>query len=172
MSLGYYVFVVEVMKTKQNVTNIESHGNGVKWLAALGFVVALSGFIVSNIYSPYFSAATVSVICQALAIFSVTYTQLRKRIQQEGLSMPLLIVIYLFIGFLSIHYGRESAAITKQIGSPKKILFKHNNVLYRSNDTMIFLGETQSTLFVYHKNNSTTWILPRNDVDSMVILEK
>lgn len=67
------------------------------------------------------------------------------------------------------NYGTDLAKVNLILGNSTNITFKYHNAQYRTGKELIFAGETQSTLFIFNRKDSSAWILPRTVIDSLVV---
>ena len=79
-------------------------------------------------------------------------------------------LVFLGSGFILVNFGRGDAAVTKRMGSKTRVNFRYRNKSYITNDSVVFIGQTQSTIFVFIKKDTSTLVIPRSAIDSLVIM--
>jgi hypothetical protein len=133
-------------------------------------LIGAGGLFVNFLKFPYRDAPAVSTLCVALFIGGITYATMRREIREYGFTFFGQLVCFVFVGYLFFDYGQVSAKTNIALGSKVNIEFKYHSKLYSTGTKVIFVGETQSTIFIFNKSDSSTLILPRSNVDSLVIL--
>ena len=130
------------------------------------------GLLVSVLNFPYRDAAFVNTFFIILFLGGLTYPTLRNEISNSGLTVFNQVICFIFFGYLFYQYGLTSARIVVALGNKSNVEFKYHNKAYSTGSKMIFVGETQSTLFIFNKVDSSTMIFPRSAIDSLVILNQ
>lgn len=81
----------------------------------------------------------------------------------------------LFIGFILtlctilLFVGEKRAILTKKFGQSRKYTLKVNNQLIQDHRDRFVIGETQLFFFIYSRIDSTTTVIKRDEIDSLVI---
>lgn len=171
---AFFGWVPPALRTPEAASNQKKKRNWSKILIILIIiiVVAIVGIYINDRYYPHRDWPLVNLIALSVMFTCAGYAAWNEDIERRGFYPYIIFTIFSVMGYLFISYGKSSAKITKKLGSEINIVFKYHNSIYSSSDSLIFVGETQSTLFLYRVKDSSTWVLSRNSVDSLVILDK
>jgi len=142
------------------------------WVNILLCVLFSIGAFVNITHFSYREAPFIQMICDVGILFSAAFFVLKGKLKASMSNPFIQLAGFIFIGYLFIQFGQYTARINKLLGNSTKIKFNYHSKLYSSNDRLILLGETQSTIFLYNKLDSCTWVLPRANLDSLIILDK
>jgi len=134
-------------------------------------LIGIVGVFISIHNFPYRNAPLVGTLCTVLIIGGITFPTMRKEIREYGFTFYRQIICFIFVGYLFFQNGSISAGTNIALGNQQNVEFKYHNRLYSTGTKMIFVGETQSTVFVFNKADSSTLILPRSNIDSLAILK-
>lgn len=84
---------------------------------------------------------------------------------------PFAIILVLIVSIICLSSsllgkGTALTILDKNIQT-SNIVFKYNSHVITSSDSLIFLGETKSTIFMYDRKKTRTFIYPKNNIDSL-----
>ena len=72
------------------------------------------------------------------------------------------------IGFNSSEYARSIQKDT----IVKNVSFKYDDLIYKTSNKLVYIGETQNYIFLYNRIDSSTLIFKSSNIDSLVISNK
>ncbi|MES2004288.1 MAG: hypothetical protein V4450_07190 [Bacteroidota bacterium] len=104
-----------------------------------------------------------------LFILNVFFTSIVKALRTNVFKGWHLIIALLFVGDLCITFGLANAKKIKFEGTEINYVFKIKEKTVNTNNHLFVIGETQTNIFLYNKKDSTTSVLKRSDIDSLVI---
>ncbi len=109
-----------------------------------------------------------------LLLYGLTFASFFERLY-SGLfkRLDLHISEWLFSGYLLVtaitNFGKHKAAEAKRWGRDIEVTVKLKENCFKTNNTLVLIGECQANLFFYNKLDSTTSVVKREDIDSLMI---
>jgi len=132
-------------------------------------LIAGEGMIINFVVSNYRIAPTVVSIVW-IGMYGCILVAYFLKYKDAGFNIYLIVFIsFIMLGFIVRQFGKDSARITYILGNKNSIRFRYHSKAFQSGKSLIFVGECQSTVFLFNKVDSTTMILPRNSIDSLLV---
>lgn len=103
----------------------------------------------------------------ALIFFSANIFKNQEVINNNLLLITIFSVIY--IGNQFSTYRKLDADKIKDGISIKEIVFQYNKKKISTSKKLLYIGETQSNLFLYNKNDNSTLVYKTENIDSLAI---
>lgn len=79
------------------------------------------------------------------------------------------VCLFAYIGFQFYTIRSLEALKVKNGVTDRKVSFKYDNRIVTTSQTLIFIGQTQSNLFLYNKKDSTAVTFKTSNIDSLTI---
>ena len=145
----------------------------IKWLAISVMALSVTGGFINGHHFTYREAPLVQTLTTVLIIIPIVYLSFSaEQLKNFGQLAFYQIIAFALVGYLFLQFGQQKARINRVMGGETKIKFRCHNVFYTTDNKLIYLGETQSTIFLYKNADSVTWILPKANIDSLIIVDK
>ncbi len=82
----------------------------------------------------------------------------------------IMLALIIYVGQQIGNFRKLEAAEVKDGVSDYKVSFKYDETkVFKTDSNLIFIGQTQSTLFLYNKKDSSTTVLNKSKIDSLII---
>ena len=77
-------------------------------------------------------------------------------------------VLFLTLGFITNQFASEMANTNKALGTLENVVIKTNDHLFQTNKQFFYIGGTDAAIFLYNTKDSSTQIILRSAIDSLV----
>ncbi len=137
----------------------------------VSFFILLFGFFIPLLVEIDFSYLLLLLSILIIKIHQITNYKNKKeknRMRQYlGVMMYVILIIYFAI------WGHSEGNNAKTSDNSKTIEFKENNIDYNTEtDSLNYIGETSSYLFIYNKNRRETLVLNKENITDFRIKDK
>jgi hypothetical protein len=143
-----------------------------QWVLLVTGVLGLSVLFINIKLFPNRAVPAIQVLGFLLLFLGVGYSATKNAIKEYGFYPFLKFTCFVLVGYLFITYGKQLASVNKVLGNSHNIKFNFHGKTIKTDSSTILAGETQSVIFIYNKADSNTWVIPRTNIDSLIILSK
>lgn len=161
--IAAFFFLTYLILKKKQKNNLQNTMLSFFILLIFLISIILNYFIIKN--NPFFNyfLNTITVITFSMA--------LRTR-ADDAKTIYYVFCIFLgslfIIGFNSSEYARSIQKDT----IVKNVSFKYDDLIYKTSNKLVYIGETQNYIFLYNRIDSSTLIFKSSNIDSLVISNK
>ncbi|MES2566218.1 MAG: hypothetical protein V4565_05095 [Bacteroidota bacterium] len=114
-------------------------------------------------------------ICYSLGVILIIYLAIFFKDDDVNYfaKNPIIVSLFIimFINSEIISYRINDAKKLKAGIIDRNISFKYNNKIVRTYSKLLYIGQTQSSLFLYNRNNKATLIYKTSEIDSLIVNE-
>lgn len=118
---------------------------------------------------PYRLKPLVGLLVMSLVVLSIGDYIIIPLFKGERTDIPAIVVAFGLFGWVIQGFGTDKAWVTRSLGNDKIFSFKHEGKTYKTDKSLIYVGETQSAFFLFRKSDTSTIVLNRSQVDSFVV---
>jgi len=179
---SYYGFIQGFVWKDRPRQVVETNNNSVKkpkwyrkeWVSTFfPYFVSLIGgigWMINTRHLKYRDAASINALCLVISAGGIVYATYYSKYLSGFISKYYFqIGCFVIVAGIIHNFGRDTAQVTKILGSKDHLKISCQGKTYISDDKMIFAGETQTALFLYRKIDSSTIIISRGKIDSLMI---
>ncbi len=141
------------------------------YIALLIIILTLIGLklILRKLFGPFRDEPLISLLTTISIISFIGYDYIIDFIRNKVLTTFYIFLFTVTCGYLSMEYAKSKAYIVKQLGNENQYFLFCKDKIIETNDKYFVIGETQGFVFFYNKNDSSTNIMSRNEIDSLKI---
>jgi len=141
-----------------------------KWLTIVIILMPVCFIIWLQYDGSYFSInGSIVLIFSIILYLFFSWSTIVWMIENGKLKHSFLIYTFIWAGCVAFSLGKANATSRIMMGNSECYYFKANNVQYVTGSKYILIGETQTTVFLYNRTDSSSFVLRRVQIDSLVI---
>lgn len=111
----------------------------------------------------------VVIFSLVLLFFFIRKKELTEFLRSGKMSNSSIMTYFFLIAVMFFVFGSSKGLEVKRNGSSNKYILKVNNQVIITNKTLFVIGENQANLFLYNKNDSSTRVIKKEQVDSFIV---
>lgn len=113
----------------------------------------------------------VCIILMYIFLFIGYYFLKGREVFKSNIIFLAIVSMYVLSTSIALYRISEAKEVKKN-GSHVLFSCKYNNVLFKTDSILNFIGQTQDYYFFYSKQTKATTILNKDDIDSVTVLNK
>lgn len=167
----------DIIVSNENNTSVKKKTSVFKYILSSPLTYILLLLIVYHILRKYLLQYYYDFELQylELSFFITMYSLILWNVYSNSkldlyLKQPILFMLFLIVtSTIIISSFRKLDAKKIKFGIPvKQVSFIYKNKLYKSNQNILFVGQTQTSIFLYQRSNNSTMVFNTSEVEFLV----